>query len=83
MAFNGSKNFKKNDVIRFFQSTGMQVGPDLDAATGYEETVYRFRIPTHRSEWIDRSLLVIEDWMTGLDFDEKEVDAERKVVVEE
>ena len=57
MAFNGSRNFKKNDIIRFFQTTGMRFGPDFNAYTTYDETVYRFRIPTDQPELMSGDLL--------------------------
>ena len=31
MAFNGSKNFKKNDLVSFLQSIGVEFGADLNA----------------------------------------------------
>jgi hypothetical protein len=33
MAFNGSKNFKKNDIVSFLQSIGVEFGADLNAYT--------------------------------------------------
>src|SRR3990170_3755621 len=39
MAFNGSKNFQKNDLVSFLQSIGVKFGADLNAYTGFDETV--------------------------------------------
>ena len=40
MAFNGTKNFKKNDIVSFLQGIGVEFGGDLNAYTGFDETVY-------------------------------------------
>ncbi|MCZ8488967.1 insulinase family protein [Vibrio lentus] len=45
MAFNGSKNFSENDVIRLvFEDAGANFGADINAFTSYEETVYQLKI---------------------------------------
>jgi predicted Zn-dependent peptidase len=33
MAFNGTKNFKKNDLVSFLQTIGVEFGADLNAYT--------------------------------------------------
>ena len=45
MAFNGTKNFKKNDLVSFLQTIGVEFGADLNAYTGFDETVYIFQFP--------------------------------------
>ena len=46
MAFNGSKNFKKNELVNYLQSIGVEFGADLNAYTSFDETVYMLPIPT-------------------------------------
>ncbi|HYJ65444.1 MAG TPA: insulinase family protein, partial [Parafilimonas sp.] len=45
MAFNGSTHFKKNELVNFLQSIGVEFGADLNAYTGFDETVYILPIP--------------------------------------
>ncbi|MBU4287162.1 MAG: insulinase family protein, partial [Proteobacteria bacterium] len=40
MLFCGSKHFKPGELVKYFQSIGMQFGPDANAHTGFYETVY-------------------------------------------
>ncbi|MBS1544258.1 MAG: insulinase family protein, partial [Bacteroidetes bacterium] len=47
MAFNGSKHFKKNDLVSFLQSIGAKFGADLNAYTSFAETVYILPIPVY------------------------------------
>ncbi len=83
MAFNGSKNFKKNDLVNYLESIGTKFGPDLNAYTSFDETVYMLQIPTDKQDIIDKGLLILKDWSHNLSFDSLEVEKERGVVLEE
>lgn len=83
MAFNGSKNFQKNDLINYLQSIGVEFGADLNAYTSFDETVYMLPIPTGDPEVLDKGMKVLEDWASGLEFSDEEIDKERGVVIEE
>lgn len=83
MAFNGSTHFDKNALIDYFETIGMDFGHDLNAYTSFEETVYMLEVPTDKPEIMAQSLLVLQDWLSGLTFDPVEVDKERGVVQEE
>lgn len=83
MAFNGTKNFKKNDIISFLQTIGVQFGADLNAYTSFDETVYILPIPLDKPANLEKGFQVIEDWahqVTDLDDD---VNGERAVILEE
>lgn len=83
MAFNGSKNFKKNDLVSFLQSIGVEFGADLNAYTGFDETVYILPIPLDKKENLEKGFLVLEDWASTVAFENTEIDKERGVVLEE
>jgi zinc protease len=83
MAFNGTKNFKKNDLVSYVQSIGVRFGADLNAYTSFDETVYMLSIPTAKPELIDKGILVLSDWAAAIELDPVEVDKERGVVLEE
>lgn len=83
MAFNGSKHFHKNALISYLESIGVKFGADLNAYTGFDETVYILPIPTDKPENLKNAMLVLADWAHGLQFDHAEIDRERGVVLEE
>jgi zinc protease len=83
MAFNGTKNFPKQEVVTFMQSLGMRFGAHVNAYTSFDETVYMLQVPTDKPEVIDRALLVLEDWASRVTFDAAEIEKERGVVLEE
>ena len=82
-AFNGTTNFKKNDLISYLQSIGVRFGADLNAYTGFDETVYILPVPTDTARILDKAFDILEDWAHGQIFDSTEVVNERGVVLEE
>lgn len=83
MAFNGTKNFKKNDLVGFLENTGVRFGADLNAYTSFDETVYMLQLPTDKEGLVDKGLLVMSDWATGIAFEGEEIDKERGVIESE
>ncbi|MDL2357490.1 MAG: insulinase family protein [Pseudomonadota bacterium] len=83
MAFNGSTNFKKHELVSYLQSIGVQFGADLNAYTSFDETVYILPIPTDKRENVERGFLVLEDWAHGLTMNDADIDKERAIVLEE
>lgn len=82
MAFNGTENFKKNELVDYLQSAGVKFGADLNAYTSFDETVYILPIPTDE-DVLAKGMTVLEDWASGLLMTEEEIDKERGVVLEE
>lgn len=83
MAFNGTKNFKKNELINYLESIGIQFGPELNAYTSFDQTVYMLTVPTDSLEILTKGFLVLEDWAHNQAFDPTEIDKERGVIIEE
>ena len=84
MAFNGSKHFPGNQLMRWCESIGVKFGRDLNAYTSIDQTVYNIsNVPTTRESVIDSCLLVLYDWADGLTLEQEEIDKERGVIHEE
>ena len=83
MAFNGTKNFAKNDLVSYLQSIGVKFGADLNAYTSFDETVYILPVPTDDKKILDQSFQILEDWAQNVTLDHEEIDRERGVVIEE
>ncbi len=83
MAFNGTKNFEKDKLVKYLESLGMGFGPEINAYTSFDETVYQLSIPADDPEIISNAFLILEDWAHQISFDDEEIEKERGVVVEE
>lgn len=84
MAFNGTKNFSGKSLITYLENNGLRFGNDINAYTGFDETVYNIsNVPLVSTGFIDSCLLILHDWGGFITLDGKEIDAERKVIHEE
>jgi len=83
MAFNGTKNFKKQELIDYLESIGMKFGPEVNAYTSFDETVYMLQVPTDSAHIVEKGFQILEDWAHLVSYDEEEIDKERGVVIEE
>ncbi|MEZ9071192.1 M16 family metallopeptidase [Vibrio splendidus] len=81
MAFNGSKNFSQNDVIRLFEDAGASFGADINAYTSYQETVYQLDLPDNVQ--LQSALTWMRDIGDGLDLSSSEVEKEKGVILGE
>ncbi|HEX6135846.1 MAG TPA: insulinase family protein [Longimicrobiales bacterium] len=83
MAFNGTAQFPKQELIQYLQSIGMRFGPDVNAYTSFDETVYMLQLPTDDDEFVAKGIEMLGDWAHAQAFDSTEIEAERGVVIEE
>src|SRR5579871_487557 len=83
MNFNGSTHFPKNELVSYLQSIGVEFGADLNAYTGFDETVYILPIPSDNADKIDKGFTILEDWSGNALLDTTEINKERGVVLEE
>src|SRR5690349_5566024 len=73
MAFNGTKNFPKHELVAFIESLGMRFGADLNAYTSFDETVYMLQVPTDKPGAMERAFQVLEDWAHNVSLEPAEI----------
>ena len=56
---------------------------NVNATTGYDETIYRLTIPTNRRAVVDSGLMILADWAHDVSFDSASARQEAPVVFEE
>jgi zinc protease len=83
MCFNGTEDFPKQALIDYLESAGMQFGPEVNAYTNQNETVYMLQVPTDKPEVLDTGFRILENWAHKVSFEDAEIDKERGVVIEE
>ncbi len=83
MAFNGTERFAKQEIVEYLESIGSTLGADLNARTGFDDTLYFLEIPTDDPEITETAFQILSDWAYAVSFDPVEVDLERDVVLEE
>ena len=88
MAFNGTRHFPGTDrqpnIVKWCESIGIKFGTNLNAYTSVDRTVYNVSaVPVMREGIVDSCLLILHDWSHGLLLEDKEIDKERGVILEE
>ncbi|MGF1910490.1 insulinase family protein [Vibrio kasasachensis] len=81
MAFNGSRNFTANQIIKVIEESGAQFGPDINAFTSYQLTVYQLDLVG--KEDLGTALTWMRDVADGIVFDPEEVEKEKDVILGE
>jgi zinc protease len=83
MAFNGTENFAKQELVDYIETIGMRFGADLNAYTSFDETVYMLTVPTDDPELLATGVQILSEWAGRITFEGDEIDKERGVLVEE
>ena len=83
LCFNGTEKYSKNEVVKYYQSIGLNFGGDLNAHTGFDETVYKIQIPTDDKEKFEKGIEVLKEMTFKPTFKQEDIDGEKDVVKEE
>ncbi|MCQ2096054.1 MAG: insulinase family protein [Bacteroidaceae bacterium] len=85
MCFNGTTHFPGNGLISYLETIGVKFGADLNAGTGFDQTVYNINnVPVITvPSAIDSCLMILHDWSHDLLLTDKDIDDERGVINEE
>lgn len=83
MLFNGSTHFAPGEMVKYFQRIGMQFGPDANAHTGFDQTVYDIILPDGNRSSLAEALVVLKDYAQGALLLPEEVERERNVILAE
>lgn len=83
MAFNGTRDFPKNQLVDYLQKSGVKFGADLNAYTSFDETVYQLPLPTDSVKLFEKGFAILANWAGYVSFDTDQINSERGVVLEE
>lgn len=84
LAFNGSKRFPKQAIVKYLEERGMDFGAHTNAYTTADETLYQMQIPTDSLSVLATALDIIADWSSSaLTLDSAAIEKERSIVIEE
>lgn len=83
MAFNGTKSFQGSELVAFLESMGVAFGPELNAYTSYNETVYELEVPTQNPELLETAINILQEWAFEMTLDPQQIEKERGIIIEE
>ncbi len=83
MAFKGSTHVAQDEMIRILQRKGLAFGPDTNANTSYDETVYSLDLPEVDADTLSTGLMLMRETASELTLDAGAFVRERGVILSE
>ncbi|MFK4785205.1 M16 family metallopeptidase [Fusobacterium sp. MFO224] len=83
MCFNGSDNYKKNDIIKYFQAIGLSFGRDLNAHTSFNETTYKLKLCTDNKVKFEKGIEILSEMIFKPSLNQEDIESEKKIIMEE
>jgi zinc protease len=83
LCFRKTKNFPDGAIIKMLEKQGVAFGPDVNAMTTFDNTIYQLTVPTDEASVMDQAFQVLGDWAGGVMPTEEALANEKKVVLEE
>ncbi len=83
MAFKGSTHVAEGEMVRILQRKGLAFGPDTNAHTSYDETVYALDLPEVDADTVSTGLMLMRETASELKLDAGAFDRERGVILSE
>ncbi len=80
MAFNGSTHVPEGEMVKLLERDGLAFGPDTNASTSYDRTIYSLDLPTNDSALLGTALMLMRETGSELTFSPQAVARERGVV---
>lgn len=83
MVFNGTKSYPKNEMDKYLNSIGLQIGSDYNASTGFETTTYKIELPTENYSYLEKGIHILSEMVGHANLTDASFEKERKIVEEE
>ena len=83
MALNETNHVAEGEFIKTLERLGLKFGPDTNAMTGFDATVYMLDLPQTDAERVDTALFLMREVAGEAKFTPEAVDRERGVILGE
>lgn len=83
MAFNGTENVPEGDLLPILERLGLAFGPDTNAFTSFDQTVYQLDLPRTDEETVSTALMIMRDMAGEATLAADAIDRERGIVLSE
>lgn len=83
MAFNGTAHVPEGDLLPILERLGLAFGPDTNAFTSFDQTVYQLDLPNTEAATVDTALMIMRDMVSEATLAADAIDRERGIVLSE
>ncbi len=83
MVFNGSRHFRRGELIAAMQRLGLGLGGDANAFTSMQNTLYKLDLPNLKPETVEFALTMLRDVADGATLADEDIERERGIILSE
>ena len=83
MAFNGTAGIPEGDLLPILERLGLAFGPDTNASTSFDQTVYMLDLPNTAPSSVDTGLMILREMVGEATLAADAIDRERGIVISE
>jgi len=83
MAFNGSTRVPEGEMIKLLEREGLAFGPDTNAQTSFDVTLYMLNLPRNDPALLDTALMLMRETASELTFGPEAVEREKGIILSE
>lgn len=83
MVLNGTRHVPEGEFVRRLEREGLKFGPDTNATTSFEQTVYMLDLPLANPAKLDTALFLLREVAGEAILDPAAIDRERGIVLSE
>jgi zinc protease len=83
MVFNGTTHVPRGEFVKRLERAGLKFGPDTNAVTTFDQTVYMLDLPETDAATIDTAMLLLRETASEVTFAPEAVASERGVLLSE
>lgn len=83
MVLNGTKNVPEGEFVKRLERAGLKFGPDTNASTDFEETIFKLDLPSSKAETVDEALFLLREVADRATLDAAAIDRERGIILSE
>lgn len=83
LALNETRNVPEGELIRILERNGLQFGPDTNASTGFDQTIYMLDLPRTDAQTVDTALFLMREVAGEATLAPAVIDRERNVILSE
>lgn len=83
MVFNGTRNVPEGEFVKRLERHGLKFGPDTNASTGFDQTIYMLDLPKTDVGTVDTALFLLREVADKALMEAAAIDAERPIILAE
>src|SRR5690606_24772188 len=83
MAFNGTTSVPEGQLLPILERLGLAFGPDTNAFTSFDQTVYQLDLPNTATDTVATGLMIMREMAGEAVLDAEAIERERGIVISE